>query len=144
MKDDEPFALAGIYTFWRSPDGKSDMETFSLITTEPNELLREKTGHDRMPVIIKKQDYQRWLEPGDPRQPPIDLVRPFDSDKMKAWRLDRRVNSVKNNDPSLGDEITAEELPEKPDKAEKPKRKKKPDDTGQLGMFGEDSDLPPF
>ena len=97
-----------------------------------------------MPVIIKKQDYQRWLEPGDPQQTPIDLVRPFDSDKMKAWRLDRRVNNVKNNDPSLGDEITAEELPEKPDKAEKPKRKKKQDDSGQLGMFGEESDLPPL
>jgi putative SOS response-associated peptidase YedK len=117
------------------------METFALITTEPNELLREMTGHDRMPVIIKKQDCQRWLEPGDPRQPPIDLVRPFDSDKMKAWRLDRRVNSAKNNDPSLMNELTHEESPEK---AEKPKRKKKPDDTGQLGMFGEESDLPPF
>jgi len=59
MKDDEPFALAGIYLLWRSPDGKTVMETFALITTEPNELLQEKTGHDRMPVIIKKQDYQR-------------------------------------------------------------------------------------
>ena len=144
MKDDAPFALAGICQYWRSPDGKSDMETFALITTEPNELLLKKTGHDRMPVIIKKQDYQRWPEPGDPRQPPTDLVRPFDSDKIMAWRLDRRVNNVKNNDPSLGDEITAEELPEKPDKAAKPKRKKKPDDTGRLGMFGEESDLPPF
>ena len=101
-----------------------------------NELLLEKTGHDRMPVIIKKQDYQRWLEPGDPMQPPIDLIRPFDSDKMKAGRLDSRVNNVRNNDPSLGDELTNEELPEKP------KRKKKQDDTGQLGMFGEGTDLP--
>jgi hypothetical protein len=89
-----------------------------------------------MPVIIKKQDYQRWLEPGDSTQPPIDLVRPFDSDKMKAWRLDRRVNSVKNNDPSLLDELTQEDLPEKPEKL---KRKKKPYDTGQLGMFCEES-----
>lgn len=56
------------------------------ITTDPNELLAEKTGHDRMPVIIKKQDYQRWLEPGGKERPPLDLIRPFDSDKMKAWR----------------------------------------------------------
>jgi hypothetical protein len=63
---------------------------------------------------------------------------------MKAWRLDRRVNNVKNNHPSLSDELTQEELPEKPDKAEKPKRKRKQDDTGQLGMFGEGSDLPPM
>jgi hypothetical protein len=50
---------------------------------------------------------------------------------MKAQCLDRRVNSVKNNDPSLADEVTAEESPKRPEKAEKPKRKKKPDDTGQ-------------
>jgi putative SOS response-associated peptidase YedK len=65
MKDDEIFALAGARRHWYSPDGKSQMDSFAVITTEPNELLVEKTGHDRMPVIIKRQDYQRWLEPGD-------------------------------------------------------------------------------
>jgi putative SOS response-associated peptidase YedK len=59
---------------------------FAIITTEPNELLAEKTGHDRMPVIIKRSDYQRWLEPGSEQQPPIDLIRPFDSDQMNAFR----------------------------------------------------------
>jgi putative SOS response-associated peptidase YedK len=137
MKDDEPFGLAGIYRHWRSHDGKSDKDTFALITTEPNELLLEKTGHDRMPVIIKKQDYQRWLEPGSPDQPSIDLLRLFDSDKMKASRLDRRVNNVMNNDPSLRNELTKEDSPEKPEITQKPKRKKKQDGSGQLGMFGE-------
>jgi hypothetical protein len=61
---------------------------------------------------------------------------------MKAWRLARRINNVKNNEPSLSDEVTEEEPLEKP--TDKPKRKKKQDDNGQLGMFGEDSDLPPF
>jgi putative SOS response-associated peptidase YedK len=84
MKDEEPFALAGVYRRWRSPDRKSEMDTFAIITTEPNELLVEKTGHDRMPVIIKRPDYQRWLEPDNEARPPIDLIRPFDSDKMKA------------------------------------------------------------
>ena len=105
MKDDELFALAGIYRRWRSPDRKSEMDTFAIITTEPNELMVEKTGHDRMPVIIKRSDYQRWLEPGSEDQPPIDLIRPFDSDQMKAWRVDRRINNVKINEPSL-DQLT--------------------------------------
>src|ERR1700755_1235878 len=65
MADDEPFALGGVWRHWRSPDGKSQMDTYAVITTEPNELVVEKTGHDRMPVIIKRQDYQRWLAPGD-------------------------------------------------------------------------------
>jgi len=69
------------------------MDTFAIITTEPNELIVEKTGHDRMPVIVKRQDYQRWLEPRDLQRPPMDLVRPFDSDKMKAWRVDPKINN---------------------------------------------------
>jgi putative SOS response-associated peptidase YedK len=135
MKDDEPFALAGVYRHWRSPDGKSAMDTFAIITTEPNELVVEKTGHDRMPAIIRRQDYQRWLEPGSEEQPPIDLIRPFDSDKMKAWRVDRRVNNVKNNEPSLCEPIKEDAPPEKPAGAEKPGRKPKTDESGQLGMF---------
>ena len=82
-------------------------------------MLAEKTSHDRMPVIIDKADYQRWLEPGSKEQPPIDLIRPFDSDRMKAWRVDRRVNSVRNNEPSLCEPLTEEDsLPEKPERAE--------------------------
>jgi putative SOS response-associated peptidase YedK len=131
MKDGEPFALAGVWRSWRAPDGHDERDTFAIITSEPNELLSEKTGHDRMPVIIKRSDYQRWLEPSPKEQPPIDLIRPFDSDKMKAWRLDRRVNNVRINEPSLTEAIT-EDVP----LPEKPTRKQKKDDGGQMGMFG--------
>jgi putative SOS response-associated peptidase YedK len=47
MNDDEPFALGGVWRRWWSPDRKTEMETFSIITTEPNELLarrRSMTG----------------------------------------------------------------------------------------------------
>jgi putative SOS response-associated peptidase YedK len=116
MKDDELFALGGVWRHWRSPDGKIEMDSFAVITTEPNELLAEQTGHDRMPVIIKRQDYQRWLEPGSTEQPPVDLLRPFGADKMKAWRVNRRINSVRNNDATLSEPLKDEE-------------------SGQMGMF---------
>jgi putative SOS response-associated peptidase YedK len=119
MKDDQPFALGGVWRRWRSPDRKTEMNTFAIITVEPNELVSKTTGHDRMPLILVRRDWQRWLESGDPERPPVDLLRPFDSDKMKAWRVDQRVNSVKNNDPTLRE-------PLKEDREE--------DD--QLGMFG--------
>jgi putative SOS response-associated peptidase YedK len=114
MSDDEPFALGGVWTHWRSPDGKTQMDTYAIITTDANELMIDKTGHDRMPVIIARKDYQRWLEPGDEQRPPVDLIRPFDSEKMKAWRVDRRINNVKNNRPDLCDPAP---------------------DEGQMGMF---------
>jgi len=85
------------------------MDTFAVITTESNELLAERTRHDRMPVMIRRQDYQRWLEPGSDAQPPIDLIRPFDSDRMKAWRVDRRINNVKINEHTLCESLGADD-----------------------------------
>lgn len=62
MKDDQLFALAGVRRHWYSPDRKSQMDSFAVITTEPNELMAEMTGHDRMPVIIKRRDYEFLIE----------------------------------------------------------------------------------
>jgi putative SOS response-associated peptidase YedK len=70
MKDDQPFALGGVWRHWRSPDRKNDMDTFAIITVELNELVSETTGHDRMPLIVARKDWQRWLELGNPEQPP--------------------------------------------------------------------------
>ena len=127
MRNDEPFALGGVWQHWRSPDGKTEMDTFAVITTEPNDLLVEKTGHDRMPVIIKRSDYQRWLDQGNEEQPPVDLIRPFDSEKMKAWRVDRRINNVRNNEPSISEPMKGN--------GEERKDGSKTDESGQLGMF---------
>lgn len=110
MKDEQPFALGGVWRRWRSPDRKTRMDTFAIITTEPNELLAEKTGHDRMPLIIRTVDHQRWLQPGDATQPPLDLIRPFDAERMKAWRVDSRINNVRNNDSTLGRPIGDDDL----------------------------------
>jgi putative SOS response-associated peptidase YedK len=117
MKDDEPFALGGLWRHWRSPDGDAGMDTFAVVTVEPNELLEQTTHHDRMPLIVKRADWQRWLEPSQEERPPIDLLRPFDSEQMKAWRVNTRINSVKNNDAMLSGPV-------------------KGDDVEQLGMFG--------
>jgi putative SOS response-associated peptidase YedK len=69
---------------------------FAIITTESNELVAEI--HDRMPLILKPQDYDRWLgiEP-DPR----DLMRPFPPEPMRVWPISTRVNSPQNDDPDL-------------------------------------------
>jgi putative SOS response-associated peptidase YedK len=54
-----------------------------------------------MPVIIPEKDFDRWLQPGNPEHPPIDLLRPFDADKITAWKVDKAVGNVKNDSPEL-------------------------------------------
>jgi putative SOS response-associated peptidase YedK len=57
--------------------------------------------HDRMPVILSPSDYDRWLDPGDPDRPPIDLLRPFPAERMTAWKVSIAVGNTKNDSPDL-------------------------------------------
>ena len=50
-----------------------------------------------MPVILHRQDYERWLTPGRPSQLPIDLLRPLPAEQMKAWKVSSDVGNVRNN-----------------------------------------------
>jgi putative SOS response-associated peptidase YedK len=99
LKSGAHYAFAGIWERWKDPKAQEYLETFSVITTDPNEVVEPL--HDRMPVIIGPQDYGRWLTPGDPLQLPLDLLRPFPAEQMLAWKVDARVGDVKNDDEQL-------------------------------------------
>jgi putative SOS response-associated peptidase YedK len=99
MKTGEPFALAAIWESWKHPGTREIIRTFCIITTEANELLAEI--HDRMPVIIPREAYDRWLSPIEPD--PRDLLVPYPADPMTMWPISTRVNSPKNDDPSILD-----------------------------------------
>ena len=106
MKDGQPYALAGLWEKWKDREAGIELLTFTVITTDPNEVVQPM--HDRMPVIIPHKDYDRWLR-SDPDRPPVDLLRPFDAEKMTAWKVDRKVGNVKNDTPDLIDPASAPE-----------------------------------
>lgn len=95
MKDRQPFAFAGIWDEWHSPDGNT-LRTCTIITTEPNELM--STLHNRMPVILDKQDYAAWLDAA-PQTPEklLPFIRPFPADRMSAYPVSTMVNSPGND-----------------------------------------------
>lgn len=109
LKSEEPFALGGIWERWVSKDKQTVLESYSIITVEPNEMLAFM--HDRMPLIIDPRYSSRWLESGDPQRPPVDLLRPYDDELMKIWRVKPDVGNVRNNRPDLVNPI---EPPEEP------------------------------
>jgi putative SOS response-associated peptidase YedK len=99
LKSKEPYAFAGLWEKWKDRKADADLLTFTVITTDPNEVVEPM--HERMPVIIPAKDYDRWLQPGDPEQPPIDLLGPFDADQMTAWRVNKAAGNVKNDRADL-------------------------------------------
>ncbi|MGA7887783.1 MAG: SOS response-associated peptidase [Acidobacteriaceae bacterium] len=99
LKDGSPFAFAGLWDTWKDKTTGQPLETYTIITTEPNELTAKL--HNRMPVIVAPRDYERWLAPADPARLPIDLLRPFDADLMTSWKVSPAVGNVRNNSPDL-------------------------------------------
>jgi putative SOS response-associated peptidase YedK len=99
MKNRKPFAFAGLWDSWNSPDG-SLVKSCTIITTEPNEL----TGiiHNRMPVILHPRDYAKWLDPS-PQTPDHlkPLIKPFPADLMDAYPVSTLVNTPANDIPEL-------------------------------------------
>ena len=73
-------------------------------TTEPNELVAQI--HDRLALILHPRDYNRWLgidaRGGDPR-PPLDLLHPYDADKMVMKPANPAVGNWRNNGPEMLD-----------------------------------------
>jgi putative SOS response-associated peptidase YedK len=97
LKSREPFAFAGLWDAWKAPEGNI-LFSFTIITTEANELLRPV--HDRMPVILRLHDEDKWL---DPDLKNIDrlvpLLAPYPSDTMEGYEVSTLVNSPKNDVP---------------------------------------------
>jgi putative SOS response-associated peptidase YedK len=53
--------------------------------------------HDRMPVILMTEDYNRWLSHGSNVDELLAMLRPYDATIMEAYAVSRAVNSVKND-----------------------------------------------
>jgi putative SOS response-associated peptidase YedK len=89
LEDGGHFAFAGLFDSWQDPAG-SVRRTFVIITTESNALVGKI--HDRMPVILHREDEETWLdgagEPGILER----LLAPFPADEMAGYRVSTKVN----------------------------------------------------
>jgi putative SOS response-associated peptidase YedK len=99
LKSDDLFAMAGIWEGWKANDGKV-LYTCSVITTSPNELMKDI--HDRMPVILKRNDEKTWLDPSISDTNHLkQLLVPFNGAIMETYEVSSLVNTPKNNSIEL-------------------------------------------
>jgi putative SOS response-associated peptidase YedK len=97
MKSHQPFAFAGLYETWHSPDG-SEIKSATIITTQPNELMA--VIHNRMPVILAPKDYSRWIDPSSQLPNQLEhLLVPYAAEDMKAYPVGMLVNNPANDNP---------------------------------------------
>lgn len=99
LKNKEPFAFAGLWDCWRHVESKKLLQTFTIITTDPNALLRPI--HNRMPVICDRGKGEEWLEDrhGAATRSLAALLRPWPSELMETRDVSNLVNSPDNDAP---------------------------------------------
>lgn len=96
LRSKELFSMAGLYDTWISPEGVR-ISTCTIITTESNEMMKEI--HDRMPVILPREQEAAWLNRGTKDVEQLrPLLQPYPSELMMAYPVSSRVGNVRNDD----------------------------------------------
>jgi putative SOS response-associated peptidase YedK len=102
--DRPAFAFAGIWEAWRNPQGGPEgggagdiLRSFAIVTTDAN--ARIAGTHDRMPVILRREDEDAWLAPETALERLLGMLAPYPAELTELYRVDSRVNSVRNDDP---------------------------------------------
>ena len=103
MKDGKPFGIGGIWENWRDQASGEWVRTFAVITTPANELVGQI--HDRMPLILAAEHYQRWLSE-EPH--PQELMKSFPAEAMRMWPVSTRLNKPANDDPQVTEPLSIE------------------------------------
>ena len=103
-KDGELLAMAGLWEAWKNPADEQWLESFTVITTDSNELTSDV--HDRMPAILDQENFDIWL---DPEFQDVDklksLLVPYDSGAMEMYPVNPCVGNVKNKGPECVERV---------------------------------------
>jgi putative SOS response-associated peptidase YedK len=98
LNSGELFAFAGLYDVWRGADGQ-ELSTYTIITTAPNATVA--SIHNRMPVILRRDDEGIWLDKQTDSARLMSLLAPYPADEMEAYQVSRAVNDPANEDEEL-------------------------------------------
>jgi putative SOS response-associated peptidase YedK len=100
LKEQPLFGFAGIYDIWKDKQTGKEIYSYTIITTTPNTLVGKI--HDRMPVILQKEDEETWLN-SDITEPEqlLPLLKPYPADQMEEWQVGDAARNPRNDSPDL-------------------------------------------
>ncbi len=97
LRDTEIFSFAGLYDVWQDPQGR-EVTSFTIITTAPNKVV--EPVHNRMPVVLEREDEDVWLDKVTPAEKLQSLLRPYARENnMEAYPVSERVNNPLHDSP---------------------------------------------
>lgn len=99
LLEEEIFGMAGIYDEHTDKNG-TKISTFAILTTSANALIQPL--HERMPVILRKDDYNLWLNPVHPKPETLKaLLSTCPVEKMATFKVGTAANNPRNDHPDL-------------------------------------------
>jgi len=112
IKNHKWFSFAGIWDSWKNPETKEIVNTYSIITCEPNDLLRKiHNKKKRMPVILPWNKQREWIDNNLSRDKIEKFLVPFPDEKMEAHTISRLITS-KTREKNIPELIEPYEYPE--------------------------------
>ena len=100
LRDPRPIAFAGLWEKWKDPAGGELLESCTIVTCDASESIRRI--HDRMPVVLPEQSWDRWMDPACSDTEALSkILGPYDAKALRAWQVSRLVNATKNEGPKL-------------------------------------------
>jgi putative SOS response-associated peptidase YedK len=103
MIDNSIFSFAGLYDVWKDKTNGKEIHSYSIITTVPNTIVGKY--HDRMPVILEKEDEDTWLNPYIEVPQLLLLLKPFNAKKMEEWEVGTAARNPINDYPEVIDPV---------------------------------------
>lgn len=124
-----PIAFAGVAETWVGPNGE-ELDTVAVVTAAAGPEM--SVLHDRVPVTIAPQDFDRWLDGHETDAEAATALLVAPPDGTFIWHeVSKAVNRVANDGPELILPISADEVaassapaPEKKKRGEKRSEKK--------------------
>jgi putative SOS response-associated peptidase YedK len=92
LKNNLPFAFAGLYDRWRDPANGEEYRTFTIITTRANPMMEKiHNSRKRMPAILHSESEREWISGDGSIHQSIQLLLPFPEDRLHAHTVSNRI-----------------------------------------------------
>ncbi len=104
LKGDELFAFAGLWDSWTDKESGEMIHSFTIITTNANKLVAPI--HDRMPVILEREDEKKWISHNISQDEIVKMLTSYPTEKMKAYPVSEKVNSPRNDSEEVIEEVS--------------------------------------